>query len=128
MATLNNWHKNSGVIECPHCEGRGSHWNGRGLGGNDPDSWDVECDACEGYGNHECKVCGFGIAMPGFDCLVCETVVNIPAALLTAEVQAELLAAIPKAIAKAQRHANAAPCAADRSTIIASAITGMVAA
>ena len=37
------WNYASGVIECGTCEGKGSYWNGRGLGGNDPDSWDIEC-------------------------------------------------------------------------------------
>lgn len=73
-----------GVIECPTCDGRGSIPNGHGLGGNDPDSWEVECRNCDGDGHFPCAACGFSTVIAGYDCLACETVRGISSADLLA--------------------------------------------
>jgi len=74
IAQLAKWNHASGVIPCTLCEGRGTVWNGKGLGGNDPESWDIDCPDCEGHGHEPCKVCGFDMVVAGYDCLVCDTV------------------------------------------------------
>jgi len=66
-----NWYAKSGIIECATCDGIGHYWNGRGLGGNDPDSWDIECADCCAQGHFACAVCGFSTPVNGYDCLVC---------------------------------------------------------
>lgn len=67
---------------CDACEGHGEVWNGRGLGGNDPDSWGIECEDCEGAGHFPCAVCGFDFEVVGYDCFVCNAVSDLPDALL----------------------------------------------
>ncbi len=37
-----DWYRKSGITECATCDGEGRYPNGRGLGCNDPDSWDIE--------------------------------------------------------------------------------------
>lgn len=69
--------KDSGVTDCQTCDGTGSVSNGRGLGGNDPDSWSVECEDCEGVGHFACEVCGFNQRVTGFDCLACDALVGV---------------------------------------------------
>lgn len=71
------WYRESGVIKCDTCDGRGSIWNGRGLGGNDPDSWDIACEDCDGAGHFACQTCGFATPVAGYDCLVCDTVYSL---------------------------------------------------
>jgi DnaJ-class molecular chaperone len=71
------WNADSGVLTCSSCDGAGAVWNGRGKGGNDPDSWSVPCPACHGAGKHACAVCGFAVEVAGYDCLVCDTVNGI---------------------------------------------------
>ena len=68
------WYRKSGIVECDVCEGNGSYWNGRGLGGNDPDSWDIECQGCDGVGHFPCATCGNEVRSSGYDCIVCDTV------------------------------------------------------
>lgn len=67
-----------GIHECATCEGKGSVWNGRGHGGNDPDSWDIECEDCDGRGHFACEVCGNTVKVDGHDCFVCETEGALP--------------------------------------------------
>lgn len=94
MSTTRPWNYHSHVAPCDQCEGIGSYPNGRGLGGNDPDSWDIECDECEGHGHSACKVCGFDHIVPGYDCLACSTVEDVPTKLLTDEFRADFVQAV----------------------------------
>ncbi len=66
----------SGVFDCHTCDGDGCVSNGRGRGGNDPDSWSIPCEECDGEGITPCEVCGFKRRVRGYDCVVCETVYN----------------------------------------------------
>jgi len=97
------WHNNSGIIECCECEGHGTQPNKPWLRNGDPDCWDVECPECEGHGHHACKVCGFDIEVPGFDCLVCDMALEVPAKLMTDKTAV--------AMGEALRHAFAAALA-----------------
>lgn len=97
--TRPEWYRNSGVIECDWCDGKGSYWNGRGHGGNDPDSCDIECAACDGVGHFPCATCGFDVPTGGYDCLVCDTIWSLSpdeAARINPD---ELAAAFAKCIA-----------------------------
>lgn len=88
------WNYHSAVSDCQACEGHGGVWNGRGLGGNDPDSWSVPCEDCEETGIEPCSVCGFNVHVAGTDCLACQTVFEIADKDLTPEVRAALLDAV----------------------------------
>ena len=92
------WNYYSAVSHCEDCDGKGHRWNGRGMGGNDPDSWAIPCETCEETGLVECPVCGFDIDVPGYDCLACETVNELSAGQLTDAVADKLTAAIKAAI------------------------------
>lgn len=98
------WYRQSGVIQCERCEGQGSFWNGRGLGGNDPDSWDIDCEDCDAHGHHACGVCGFDIPVTGVDCLACDLVRELDEKQLTDEVADKLAAAVKASIAFARAH------------------------
>jgi Ribonuclease G/E len=98
------WYSKSGIIPCDRCEGEGSFWNGRGYGGNDPDSWSIECEDCDGVGHHACGVCGFDIEIPGVDCLACDLVREIPEALLSDQTADALATAVKASIAYARAH------------------------
>lgn len=93
-----NWYSNSGITKCEHCDGHGSYWNGRGLGGNDPESWAIPCEHCEETGHRDCEVCGFDIVVPGADCLACDMVRELSSDQLTDEVADKLAASIKAAI------------------------------
>lgn len=67
-------HDSHAHYPCGGCEGHGEVWNGRGRGGNDPDSWNAPCPDCRGAGHFPCHVCGFDQVIPGFDCMACETI------------------------------------------------------
>jgi hypothetical protein len=54
----------------------------------------------------ECPVCGFDGYLPGYDCLVCQTVDELPDHLLT-DSTAEKLAQAVKAAVKAAREGSA---------------------
>ena len=62
---------------CNECDGHGRVWDGKGKGGNDPDSGDVECPDCEGEGTWPCDICGCEVAVAGYDCVVCDTLYNL---------------------------------------------------
>jgi hypothetical protein len=76
--TRPEWYRKSGIVECDTCEGNGSYWNGRGLGGNDPDSWDIECEGCDGAGHFACATCGNDVQVSGYDCAVCDLLYECP--------------------------------------------------
>lgn len=101
---VNAWNYHSAVTPCPTCEGTGEVWNGKGHGGNDPDSFDVDCPDCVGSpveGLWPCKVCGFQHVVEGYDCLVCETVASIPEAALDAIEREHLQRAFAAALSAA---------------------------
>lgn len=80
------WDYRSGVSECRDCEGAGficktPHYTHP----HDPRRVDVECDHCGSVGHTACEVCGFDIVVPGYDCIVCQTVCDMPYHLLTDE-------------------------------------------
>ena len=76
------------VKPCSECGGEGEAPNGHGKGGNDPDSWTVRCQACEGNGYFPCEACGNTVHIDGYDCFVCDPMVNIGRALSDAEIAA----------------------------------------
>ena len=76
------------VKPCSECGGEGEVPNGHGKGGNDPDSWTVRCQACEGKGYFPCGDCGNPVHVDGYDCFVCDPMVNIGRALSDAEIAA----------------------------------------
>jgi hypothetical protein len=97
-ALRGQWYRKSGIVSCDRCEGHGAYWNGRGLGGTDPESWDIDCPDCDALGHHACAVCGFDVVAPGFDCLACDMVRELPIGQLTGEVADKLAASIKAAI------------------------------
>lgn len=97
-----NWYSKSGIVPCATCDGAGSYWNGRGMGGNDPDSWDIDCADCEGQGHFACQTCGFDVPVAGYDCLACSTIYELSLAELAAIDPAELAEAFGHAIAAAK--------------------------
>lgn len=75
------------VRPCPECDGEGEVSNGRGRGGNDPDSWMVECEDCDGEGYFPCEVCGNTVIVPGFDCFACEAVQDVCEGISAAQLE-----------------------------------------
>ena len=104
------WNYHSAVTPCATCEGTGEVWNGKGNGGNDPDSFNVDCPNCGDPtpGVFACKVCGFQHVVPGYDCLACETVAAIPVADLHNLPTHHLTRAIEEALGAA-RYAHPLP-------------------
>ena len=78
------------VEPCSNCDGEGMHGNGRGRGGNDPDSWDIPCEMCESEGYFPCEVCGNTVHLDTVDCFVCDSIGCLPSDGITKE-QAEIL-------------------------------------
>lgn len=104
LEARNAWYLKSGIISCDRCEGQGSFWNGRGMGGNDPDSWSIDCEDCDGLGHHACGVCGFDVPVTGVDCLACDLVREMDDAQLTDEVADKLAAAVKASVMFARVH------------------------
>ena len=91
------WNYRSHVHVCDLCEGAGVVWSSHKATINDPyPEQPCEC----GLGEHEpeCPVCGFQIVVPGYDCLACDTVNDIPDAMLTPDTASKLSDAIARAI------------------------------
>lgn len=102
------WDYKSGVLDCSTCEGAGIIDKTPWLHGNDPDRHEVDCMDCDGVGFHECAVCGFNVQIPGHDCIVCETVNDVPLDQATATTPAELALAFGRALrAKSEAAASA---------------------
>jgi hypothetical protein len=102
------WYRKSGIIECDTCEGNGSYWNGRGLGGNDPDSWDIECQGCDGAGHFPCATCGNEVRSSGYDCIVCDTIWSLSPKECDAIEPDKLAAAFAKCLAAVKAESAAA--------------------
>jgi DnaJ-class molecular chaperone len=110
-----HWFKNSGVLDCPECEGHGSRANRPWLNTGDPDCWLVVCQECEGQGHFACDVCGFDQQISGYDCLACGTLQGLSDMdILTLDGEA-FAAAFTKALAIAR--ADVAQGAAAESTV-----------
>lgn len=109
---MDKWNYHSAVTPCPPCEGKGAAPNRPWLSNGDPDCWDVECEACEGVGHHACAVCGFDHSIPGYDCLICEAVADIPASVLEDHDTALIIAAFAKALDAARSDAERSHAAA----------------
>lgn len=99
------WFRRSGIASCATCDGEGRYWNGRGLGGNDPDSWMIDCADCCGTGQFNCEVCGFSTPVSGYDCLVCTMNYELTAEQREKIDPAELAASFTRSIAAAKKEA-----------------------
>lgn len=102
LEAANAWYLKSGIIPCDTCDGKGGRWRNFYGHANDPDNWVVECPDCDGRGHHACEVCGFDVHVPGFDCLVCDMVLELPADLLTDETADAMAGAVKAAVAAAR--------------------------
>jgi hypothetical protein len=100
----NLWYRDSGILACEECEGHGVIDKTPWRHGNDPDRWEEDCSHCDGVGHNECAVCGFDIEIPGYDCLVCDTIRDIPDALLTDDTASQIGKAVAAGIIKIKHH------------------------
>lgn len=113
MTTHRPWNWNSHVTACTECGGSGKLETRTGV-----DSYRVTgCDWCAGPHEPECEVCGFTVEVPGYDCLACETVYNLPDELLNADTATKLAAAIMRAVAMAWRDIEAPLPTASEATV-----------
>jgi hypothetical protein len=100
------WNYYSVVDCCPTCEGAGVVHAHRPATINDPYPENA-CPDCDGEHEPECEVCGSHTIVPGYDCLVCATVYDIPSAQLTDDVYNDLCAAMLRAFGVAKQAAAA---------------------
>lgn len=98
----NAWHDKSWVGHCSTCNGTGVVHAMRQATTNDPYP-EAPCDDCYGM-DHACEVCGNTVHIGGFDCLVCDMVLEIPAAQLDADTAKTLADALVHAVAAASAH------------------------
>jgi hypothetical protein len=99
---LNAWSLRSGVSHCSTCDDTGMVASHRRPTIDDPYP-EIECDDCSAE-DTACKVCGNPVYVSGFDCLACDTVINLSGDQLDAETAEELGKAITAAINVAFRH------------------------
>lgn len=95
----NAWHGKSGVSHCSTCDGIGKVASQRISTINDPYP-EADCPDCSGE-HGPCAVCGFEIPIPGYDCLVCDMVLEIPAHMLRDETAEAIGQSVKQAIAYA---------------------------
>lgn len=98
----NAWYSKAGVGHCSTCDDTGYVCSQRQATTNDPYP-EVECDDCYGM-DHACEVCGNTVHVKGFDCLVCDMVLELPASQLDATTAAELAKAVVRAVEAAAKH------------------------
>lgn len=96
------WNVKSGICPCWQCDGVGREMACPNLRVGDPSNHEIDCDVCEGAGHTHCEVCGFDVVIPGYDCLACQMVYDIPDNLLTDKVADALAEAVRNAIGKAR--------------------------
>lgn len=72
-----DWYRQSGVHVCATCNGDGTVAALRRATANDPYP-ERHCPDCDGPHEPECPTCGYGVDLPGYDCLVCETLWQFP--------------------------------------------------
>ena len=89
--TSKPWNHESGVTCCDECNGAGVVPAARRATVSDPYP-EIPCECERGPHEPECPVCGFGIEVGGFDCLVCDLVLELPDSALT-EKQAQAIGA-----------------------------------
>lgn len=102
MTVQKPWNYNSCTNPCGECDGTGAHAVNPHLRVGDPSYHEIDCDECEGSGHTHCEVCGFDVVIPGYDCLACQMVYDIPDNLLTDKVADALAEAVRNAISKAR--------------------------
>lgn len=99
---LNAWCRQSGVGHCETCDDTGIVASHRRPTIDDPYP-EAPCDDCDGD-DTSCKVCGNPVYVSGFDCLACDTVLNLSGDQLDTETAEELGKAITAAIEAAAAH------------------------
>ena len=99
---LNAWCRQSGVGHCETCDDNGLVRAYRQPTIDDPYP-EIECDDCYGM-DHACEVCGNPVYVSGFECLACDTVLNLSSDQLDTETALELGKAITAAITVAAKH------------------------
>ena len=99
---LNAWHNKSGIGHCTTCDGIGYVASQRQATMNDPYP-EVECPDCFGM-DQACEVCGNTVHVKGFDCLVCDMVLELPASQLDADTAFVLSHAVFSAVGAAAKH------------------------
>lgn len=89
------WNYLSGVMVCETCNGAGTVHAHRTATVNDPYP-EAACPDCTGEHTPECTVCGCNIVVPGYDCIACQMVEELPASALNegAAIGAAVLRAI----------------------------------
>lgn len=99
---LNVWYKKSGVGHCSTCDGIGYVASQRPATINDPYP-EAPCDNCSDE-DTACAVCGNTVHIGGFDCLVCDMVLEIPDHQLDEDTALELGKALVAAVKAAAKH------------------------
>lgn len=101
-APTSKWNHDSGVTCCDVCQGAGVVPAARRATVNDPYP-ESPCECERGPHEPECPVCGFGIALPGYDCFVCDFAHELPAGSGDAVVK-HVADALASALAAKERH------------------------
>ena len=99
------WNYNSVVTACDECGGEGWVRSLRRPTVDDPYP-ETTCSACDGPQAPECTVCGCTTVVPGYDCIVCQTVGELPEALLTDKEADATILDMVRAITRAIHVAN----------------------
>jgi len=93
---IQHWNYHSAVTCCETCEGTGTVRAARRATIIDPYP-ESPCPDCDGEHLPECKVCGCGVIVPGYDCIACYVVGELPAHHLDAESIGQIAIAIAHA-------------------------------
>lgn len=101
---LNAWFSRSGIAHCTTCDGLG-----RVRSQARPSVWnpypETRCDDCGGHeGPCQCEVCGSTVEVRGYDCIVCQMVLELAPDQLDDATAAELANAVVRAVAVAAAH------------------------
>lgn len=98
----NAWYSKSGVGHCSTCDDTGYVCSQRQATIDDPYP-EVECDDCSGE-DIACEVCGNTVHVKGFDCLVCDMVLELPASQLDEDTALTLAKSLVAAVKVAAKH------------------------
>lgn len=98
----NAWHNKAGVGHCTTCNDTGVVRAYRLPTVNDPYP-EATCDDCYGM-DQACEVCGNTVHVKGFDCLVCDMVLELGSDQLNADTTTELSKALAVAVSAAAKH------------------------
>lgn len=99
---LNAWCRQSGVGHCETCDDTGMVASHRRPTIDDPYP-EAPCDDCSAE-DTACKVSGNTVHIGGFDCLVCDMVLELPASQLDEDTALELGKALVAAVKAAAKH------------------------